>query len=299
MLKENVIDFIKNNNKKYKNKNEFILALALFYNANYNEAKSIVDSLIDDGKIVEVFGKYKRVEDTEFVKGRVIGNNKGYAFVDVLDPNVPDYFIPPNKLGGAYNGDMVLIKPLGKTELSQEAEVVKVLERNNTTLVGTYTKLKKGDGMVTADNNKFTKQIFISKKNSMGAVSGQKVVVKVTFGKNDDTLNGEVIEILGDENSFNALELSIIRSHKLYEEFPDEVMAEANKVPSEVTEKDIQVFSQYPPLLVDISLYGSCEETYRKVTGISGAFEKVISNIKSLLAAGVRVSVKAPVLISY
>ena len=66
-----------------------------------------------------------------------------------------------------------------------------------------------------------------------------------------------------------------------------------------ITEKDIQVFSQYPPLLVDISLYGSCEETYRKVTGISGAFEKVISNIKSLLAAGVRVSVKAPVLNLY
>ena len=66
-----------------------------------------------------------------------------------------------------------------------------------------------------------------------------------------------------------------------------------------ITEKDIQVFSQYPPLLVDISLYGSCEETYRKVTGISGAFEKVIANIKNLLAAGVRVSVKAPVLNLY
>ena len=66
-----------------------------------------------------------------------------------------------------------------------------------------------------------------------------------------------------------------------------------------ITEKDIQVFSQYPPLLVDISLYGSCEETYRKVTGITGAFEKVISNIRSLLAAGVRVSVKAPVLNLY
>ena len=122
MLKENVIDFIKNNNKKYKNKNEFILALALFYNANYNDAKSVVDSLIDDGKIVEVFGKYKRIEDTEFVKGKVIGNNKGYAFVDVLDPNVPDYFIPPNKLGGAYNGDMVLIKPLGKTTVLMFAD---------------------------------------------------------------------------------------------------------------------------------------------------------------------------------
>jgi len=61
----------------------------------------------------------------------------------------------------------------------------------------------------------------------------------------------------------------------------------------------IDVFQQYPPLLVDISLYGSCEETYKKVTGVSGAFDKVIGNIKALLDAGIRVSVKAPVLNLY
>jgi radical SAM protein with 4Fe4S-binding SPASM domain len=61
----------------------------------------------------------------------------------------------------------------------------------------------------------------------------------------------------------------------------------------------ISVFKKYPPLLVDISLYGSCEETYKKVTGLSGAFDKVMSNIRSLITAGIRVSVKAPVLNLY
>ena len=239
MLKENVLEFVKNSNKKYKNLNEFILTLASFFNANFNDAKAVVNNLLESGKLVEIFGKYKRIEDTEYIKGKLIGNNKGYAFVDVLDPNVPDFFIPPNKLGGAYNGDMVLIKPLGKTELSQEAEVVKVLTRNNTTVVGTYSKLKNGDGVVTADNNKFTKQIFVSKKNSLGAVGGQKVVVKVTFGKKENVLNGEVTEILGEENSFKTLELAIIRSHKLYDTFPDEVINEASHIPCEVSQKEI------------------------------------------------------------
>ena len=66
-----------------------------------------------------------------------------------------------------------------------------------------------------------------------------------------------------------------------------------------INEEIIKVFSKYPPLLVDISLYGSCEETYEKVTGISGAFNKVINNIKALLDVGVRVSLKAPVLNIY
>lgn len=66
-----------------------------------------------------------------------------------------------------------------------------------------------------------------------------------------------------------------------------------------ITDQVINVFSEYPPLLVDISLYGACEETYRKVTGVRGAFDKVIANIKKLISAGIRVSVKAPVLNLY
>lgn len=66
-----------------------------------------------------------------------------------------------------------------------------------------------------------------------------------------------------------------------------------------IDEKIVEVFEKYPPLLVDISLYGSCEETYKKVTGASGAFGKIICNINALLAAGIRVSLKAPVLNLY
>ena len=180
------------------------------------------------------------VDKSKCIKGKLIGNRNGYAFVDVGDPNVPDFFIPPNKLGGAYNGDTVLICPLGKTDLSQEAQVVEVLERNNTTLVGTYERLKRGDGVVTPDNNKFNRQILVPGKKSMGAYSGQKVVVKVTFLDGGEKLKGEVIEILGDEDNFKTLELALIRSHKLYEQFPDEVIAQADKIPQEVSAKEIE-----------------------------------------------------------
>lgn len=66
-----------------------------------------------------------------------------------------------------------------------------------------------------------------------------------------------------------------------------------------ITDKVIDVFDKYPPLLVDISLYGSCEETYKKVTGVSGAFEKVIKNIERMLEKNIRVSLKAPVINLY
>lgn len=239
MTKEQVYTFLRHTTKNYKTKNQFITKLANFCDEDFETTKKLVEKMLADGKIVEDNGKYKPLEDTNLVKGRLIGNNRGFAFVDVGDPNVPDFFIPPSKMGGAFNGDKVLIRPLCKTDLSQEAEVVKVLERNNTTIVGTYSKLKKGDGVVTPDNNKFNKQIIVPKKLSMGAVGGQKVVVKVTFNKDVNKLTGEVIEILGQEDDFKTLELAIIRDHKLYEIFPDEVLNEAAKIPDEVKKEEL------------------------------------------------------------
>lgn len=66
-----------------------------------------------------------------------------------------------------------------------------------------------------------------------------------------------------------------------------------------INDAHIKLFEKYPPLLIDISLYGSCEDTYYRVTGVTGMYNRVISNIKKLLKAGIRVSIKAPVLSVY
>lgn len=63
-----------------------------------------------------------------------------------------------------------------------------------------------------------------------------------------------------------------------------------------LTDEIISVLQQYPPLLIDISLYGSCEATYKRVTGISGAFEKIIENCSKLVAANIRIALKSPIL---
>lgn len=66
-----------------------------------------------------------------------------------------------------------------------------------------------------------------------------------------------------------------------------------------INEQIVDVFKKYPPLLVDISLYGACEETYKRVTGVSGAFNAVLRNIQRLIDAEIRVSLKAPILNLY
>lgn len=43
-----------------------------------------------------------------------------------------------------------------------------------------------------------------------------------------------------------------------------------------ITEEKIKLFQEYPPLLLDISIYGASEETYQKVCRTKGAFDRLI-----------------------
>lgn len=63
-----------------------------------------------------------------------------------------------------------------------------------------------------------------------------------------------------------------------------------------ITDEIIECFSKYPPLLIDISIYGTNEDKYYEITGRKGAFAKVIENCKKLSQANVRYSLKTPLL---
>lgn len=58
----------------------------------------------------------------------------------------------------------------------------------------------------------------------------------------------------------------------------------------------ISVLSCYPPLLVSISIYGSNNDTYKKITGLSNAYDRVVGNCKKLKDAGIRTALKSPIL---
>lgn len=58
----------------------------------------------------------------------------------------------------------------------------------------------------------------------------------------------------------------------------------------------VGLFSDLPPWLVEVSLYGASKETYDLVTTVPGAWEKCLAGVDALCAAGVRVGLKTVVL---
>ena len=59
-----------------------------------------------------------------------------------------------------------------------------------------------------------------------------------------------------------------------------------------VTDGIAELFDEYRPETVEISLYGMTRETYEKVTGIPGSYDKCIAGIERLVARGIPLTLK-------
>lgn len=204
------------------------------------ELKEVLDILLSEGKIgVSKKGKYGKPQEFSQV-GVFFGHPKGFGFVTV-EGLERDVFIPAEKTAGAMHGDRVQIvaeESQAKGKRSEGA-VVKILERANETVIGYYQK-NKSFGFVLPDNQKLFQDIFIPQGKDMGAVTGHKVVVKVTdFGGERRKPEGRITEIIGHVNDPGTDILSIIKAYGLPEEFPPEVMRQASLTAGEVDEREM------------------------------------------------------------
>ena len=59
----------------------------------------------------------------------------------------------------------------------------------------------------------------------------------------------------------------------------------------------ISVLQEFPPLYIDITLYGANEQTYRKMTQRTGMFERVIQNCRKIKKAGINLSLRSSIVI--
>lgn len=229
------------NDKHYKPLKQKELAFLLQVESeDREEFRQILRELVEEGKVLLTKrGKYQSLSDITKI-GMFCGNQKGFGFVTV-EGEEEDYFIPEFATLGAMHGDKVMIKIMSvSVGKRKEAQVTSILEHGNDEIVGYYQKSKKY-GFVIPDNQKLSDDIFVSAKNSMGAVTGHKVVVKITqFATKERKAEGKVVEILGHVNDPGTDILSIVRAFNLPTEFPEQLMDSLEQIPESVTEEEIK-----------------------------------------------------------
>ncbi|WP_429144999.1 ribonuclease R [Anaerotaenia torta] len=203
-----------------------------------HELKQLLDLLISSGKLVLDGQNRYRIPGDDVKTGIFSGTQRGFGFVSV-EGEEEDIFIPGEATKGALHGDKVMI--IIQKEQSgrrKEGAVTGIMERGNKEMVGTFEK-NKNYGFVIPDNQKFGKDIFIPKEFSKDAVSGHKVVVRLTsYGDENSNPEGKVIEILGHVNDPGVDIMSIVKAYDLPVEFPGDVMRSLDAVPEEIDQEE-------------------------------------------------------------
>ncbi|WMJ87704.1 ribonuclease R [Anaerocolumna sp. MB42-C2] len=236
--KKILLDFI--NSKEYHPlKFKEIASILQVPRDEKQDLREVLTALQADGKIEQdTQGRYK-LADANTKTGIFSGTQRGFGFV-IIEGEEEDIFIPENATKGALHNDKVMVSiKESRTGKRKEGEILRILERSFTTIVGTFEK-SKNYGFVIPDNQKFGKDIFIPKEHTKGAVNGHKVVVKLTdYGGQDKNPEGKVIEILGHMNDPGVDIISVIMAYNLPMEFPEEVMNQVEAVPDEISGEDI------------------------------------------------------------
>ena len=203
------------------------------------EFHNILVELIAEGKLMQtVRGKYMK-GNGNVLTGTFISNAKGFGFVEI-EGREEDLFIPEDKTGGAFHKDIVEVTLLHENSgRRREAQVIKIIARGITQVVGTYQRSGENYGFIVPDNTKIGRDIFVPRECSKGAVTGHKVVAEITdYGAGRRSPEGKVTEILGHINDPGVDIMSIVKSYEFPVEFSEKLLNQAERVAKDVSEKD-------------------------------------------------------------
>ncbi len=204
--------------------------------------QNLLEQLEEEAVIIRTRnGRIGLPEQMNLVVGTVQAQPQGYAFVLPEDKNIKgDIYIASHSMSGAMHKDRVLVRVIrqSKGETRAEGEVIRVLNRAFSRVVGRFEGFPGEAGYVIPDEKRLTADIIIPKGKGGKATSGDKVVVELLrWPKGRQPAEGEIIEVLGRAGQPSVESLGVVRQLGLPEDFPSDVHSEVARVSLSVTEE--------------------------------------------------------------
>lgn len=208
-------------------------------NLDKNELTTLMKTLNNLESELQIYktkkDNYMLFTNSNLKIGKMLMTTKGFGFVDVGTNE--DIFIPADSINNAIHNDTVIVEITSKGIEKPEGRIVKIVDRNLNNMVG-EVYYKQGKPYIDLDDKKMKIQVAIDPKKTKGAMPGHKVIVKITNKQQGNNYKGEVIKILGHKNDPGVDILSITAKYEINDTFPDEVMEQADKLPSEVLDQE-------------------------------------------------------------
>jgi len=202
-------------------------------------------SLVSDGALVEIKGnRYGLPDRMDLVVGKLDGHPSGFGFVTPERPIeglTRDIYVAEHNMKEAMHGDRVVVRIERYREDGRaEGQIVQVLERASTSVVGRYVVDTSGLGFVTPFDKRLSTDIQIPRGDTLDAESGEMVTVEVTQWPTPTRgPAGRIVEVLGDIDDPGVDTEIILRKHDIPDEHGSEAIAEAKRIGGAVKPKDI------------------------------------------------------------
>lgn len=177
------------------------------------------------------------VEKIDGVKRAVIVSlSKGFAFARPEDGG-EDLFIHADHLKSAFIGDTVVLNHLERSGKGLSADVEQITERASRLLTGTLVESE--EGLEFAPDDAIRYNLPLSRKSLPHLRPHVKAQAEIQQIPGTDRLTARVIKVYGSSDSAKICADAIIDQNGIRTEFPEEVLAEAEKIrKSKITEKD-------------------------------------------------------------
>jgi ribonuclease R len=206
------------------------------------ELREVLRELETAGEIARIRkDRYVLPQTADLVTGILQVHVNGNAHLLSETPGIKDVFISAPNLGTAMHSDKVVARLMheGREQRpgTREARVIKILERANTTVVGTL-QTSKNFFYVIPDDPRLQHNFYV--KPIPASHVGDKVVVRFEdWESRHVNPEGEIIEVLGPARAPGVDMLSIVRKYQLPMVFPEAVEREAGRFRETIDEAEV------------------------------------------------------------
>ncbi|HCN06824.1 MAG TPA: ribonuclease R [Lentisphaeria bacterium] len=202
---------------------------------------NLIGGMIDDGIVVKLKHKgFARTTDADLLIGSISFTKTGHAFVAEAN-STREVFVPSGRTHTALPGDKVLVRIDRRGRRQQpdklaEGDVIRVLERNCRSIVGTLRKATKWF-YVEPMQASFKHDVMVPGKG--GARLGDRVLVSLNDWEDPrQSPGGEIIDVIGPADDPSLDTLSVIKAFNLPEAFPPQVVEQAQS--ARIPKKEIE-----------------------------------------------------------
>lgn len=228
--REHIIGFLRDRGEPAR-RSDIIDAFELISEDEQEALRRRLRAMERDGQIVFTRrGGYGLVEKMNLIAGRVIGHKDGYGFL-VPEDGSSDLFLNAYQMRSVFDGDKVLVRVAHLDRKGRrEAEIVNVLERATTEVVGRYF-IEQGVGVVTPENQKISQDILITAGQEKNAKHGQYVIAQIiAYPTTRTQAVGHITEVIGNHMA-PGMEIDVAtRTYGLPFQWSAEIEAEVFKL---------------------------------------------------------------------